>query len=70
MKQTNDGGPAFPTLDGRDGPNGPEYFSHDGLSKREWFAASSAAAEYANNALNQWFKDAAKRLFDEGYTQA
>jgi len=38
--QINDGGPAFPTLDGRDGPNGPEYFSHDGMSLRDWFAGN------------------------------
>lgn len=38
----NDGGPAYPTLDGRDGPNGPEYFSHDGMSLRDYFAGQIA----------------------------
>lgn len=38
------GGPAFPTLDGRDGPHDPEYFSHDGMTLRDWFAGQALAA--------------------------
>jgi hypothetical protein len=43
-KKINDGGPAFPTLDGRDGAGGPEYFSHEGMTLRDWFAGQALAA--------------------------